>query len=400
MVRNALTYVLLAGVIWSAAGSLALAQVKIRDDVSSQVSTVSLGQLVLRETFDDNKVASMWRVWADDVNNCWVSETNGRLEVRAKSAASNAFSGYVAYGWRLDPHDDFSMRVDFHLDLKKMEKTWVSLGVTPDAKNPRSQRINIDAQAGRGFKSFLHEYVDSTFDSSYIERDSDNGTLYVSYTAEDDTIYLSMVGYGPTNAFGTYQGVLQGTWAGKPLYVWVGGGSDGLEVTSGHVYVDNLEVETGTIVESSLQAVYHFQSAGGEKHFYTMSESEKEKLLKSPSKAWIYDGPAFYAFPDDTDPDSKPVYRFWSAKMGLHYYTISEAEKSQRVDSSDWTYEGVAFYAYPAGQQPAWALPVYRFWSSTYSSYLYTNSETEKKDLINKSATLWAYQGIVWYAVR
>jgi hypothetical protein len=285
--------------------------------------------------------------------------------------------------------------------MKSTQTAWVELGVTPNGKNPRSQRINVNAQVGRGFKSFQYEHAETDgTDSSYIERLIDDGTLYVSYTADDDTIYLSLIGYGAENAFGTFSGVLQDAWGGRPLYVFVGGGSDGLEIPSGRVFVDNIEVEKGTVIESSLQAVYHFQTGGGEKHFYTMSESEKEKLLKNQTKTWVYEGAAFYAFPDDTDPASKPVYRFWSAKEGLHYYTMNETEKDQRMTNADWTYEGVAFFAYPSGQQTAWATPVYRFWSSTYSSYLYTNSETEKKDLIGKTGSPWAYQGMVWYAVK
>jgi hypothetical protein len=401
MVRNALTHAFVVGIVCIAAESLALAQEKVRDDVASQVSTLSLGQLVLRDTFNDNKMASMWRLWADDVNNCRVVEVNNRLEVQAKSEASHAFSGYIAYGWRLDPNDDFQMKVGFHVDLKKMDRCWVSLGITPNGKKPRDQRINIDAQAGQLLKSFMYERQDNGgSDSSYGQRFTDDGTIYLSYSAKDDTVYLSMSGYGADNAWGAFPGVLQGAWGGKPLYVWIGGGSDGLEVTSGHVYLDNLEVETGTVVESSLQPVYHFKTTVSQQNFYTMSATEKEKLLKHPSMGWVYDGPVFYAFPDDTDPDSKPVYRFYARKTQSHFFTLSEAERDQHLALSDWIYEGIAFYAYPAGQQTDWACPVYRVWSPIFNSYCYTPDETVKNALLKATTGSWSYQGIAWYAVR
>ena len=401
MVRNILIHSILVGVVWTSAGGLAGAQDKVREDVSSQVSTLSLGQLILRDTFSDDKVGSMWRVWADDVNNCWVTETNGRLELRAKRAASDVFSGYIANAWRLDPRDDFSMKVDFHFDLKAMEKGWVSLGIAPSSHNPRVRRIDIDARCANLGKSFKYEGIDSSsMDSSYGERFTDDGSLFVSYSAAEDTLYVSMGGYGPENAWGVFPGWLQGLWAGEPVSVCVGGGSDGLEISSGHAYIDNLMVESGTIVEASLQEVYHFKSSEGVRHFYTMSKTEKEELLKDSSRTWVYDGPVFYAFPDDSDPDCKPVYRFWSNRMGSHFYTMSEAEKDQLIDVWGWVYEGVAFYAYPAGSQPDWARPVYRFWSQTYGSHFYTIDEAEKSNLINKSSNVWAYEGIAWYAIR
>jgi len=62
----------------------------------------------------------------------------------------------------------------------------------------------------------------------------------------------------------------------------------------------------------------------------------------------------------DTPPAGcRPVYRFWSPKFEGHFYTISETEKDHIVRTwpGTWTYEGIAFYAWPAppiveGDQP------------------------------------------------
>ena len=46
---------------------------------------------------------------------------------------------------------------------------------------------------------------------------------------------------------------------------------------------------------------------------------------------------------------TRPVYRYWSAKLGTHFYTIDAKEKA-KIDSQYshvWTYEGIAFYAWP-----------------------------------------------------
>ncbi len=400
MVRNTLTHALVLSLVWTVAGGLASGAEKVRDDVASQISTLSLGQLILRDTFNDNKMASMWKKWADDVNNCWVTEVNGRLEVQAKAEARDAFSGYVAHAWRIDSSDDFSMKVKFHIDTLAYPRSWLSLGVTPDGDNPRNRRISIDAQCADRCKSFRYECKDGYItDTSVAERAVDEGTLYLSYSADSDTLYLSMSGYWADSAWGVFEGVVKGQWSGRPLYVWAGGGSNGLAITSGHVYLDDLEVESGTVVESSLAAVYHFKSLSNEKHFYTMSEAEKEDTLLNVG-AWTYVGASFYAFPEDSDPDCKPVYRFWSKRTGGHFYTMSETEKDSLIGVWGWVYEGIAFYAYPSGSQPDWACPVYRFWSKKYGTHFYTANETEKNNMINKLSDEWVYEKVAWYAVK
>jgi len=84
----------------------------------------------------------------------------------------------------------------------------------------------------------------------------------------------------------------------------------------------------------------------------------------------------------------------------VHFYTISEQEKDMviRDYAYTWTYEGVAFYAYPPGQQPAGALPVYRFWSEVGSRHFYTISEQEKQMIVDQYAYFWGLEGIAWYA--
>jgi hypothetical protein len=400
MVRNSLVHALVLSMVWTIAGGIAVAADKVRDDVASQVSTLSLGQLILRDTFNDNKIASMWRKWADDVNNCWVTEVNGHLEVQAKTEAADVFSGYVAHAWRLDPADDFTMKVEFHIDTLDYPRSWVSLGITPDGDKPRNRRISMDAQCVNRCKSYRYECKDGlSVDASVTERLADDGVLYVSYTASTDTLYLSMTGYGEDNAWGVFEGILRGQWAGRPLYVYAGGGSDGMAISSGHVYLDNLEVETGTVVEASLSPVYHFKAVSSENHFYTMSHTEKEDLLTNTG-AWTYVGIAFYAFPDDSDPDCKPVYRFYSKKTHSHFYTMSEDEKNGLLGVWGWIYEGIAFYAYPVGSHPDWACPVYRFWSNKYGAHLYTTDEAEKNNMINKLSDVWTYENIGWYAIR
>jgi len=99
-----------------------------------------------------------------------------------------------------------------------------------------------------------------------------------------------------------------------------------------------------------------------------------------------------------TDKDLAPVYRFWSEKLTTHFYTISEADKNTLLkDTKTWTYEGIVFYAYPPDHQPTGSKPVYRFWSDSLGRHYYCMSESEKRQKMSESR-VWTYEGIAWYA--
>lgn len=97
--------------------------------------------------------------------------------------------------------------------------------------------------------------------------------------------------------------------------------------------------------------VYHFISTTTKRHFCTIKEQEKYDLLDHQSKAWKYQGIAFFAYPEGRQPpDARPVYRFWSQSLGHHFYTMDEATKDLLIKehAQQWRYDGIAWYAPPA----------------------------------------------------
>lgn len=159
---------------------------------------------------------------------------------------------------------------------------------------------------------------------------------------------------------------------------------------------------TGSITGPS--AVHRFWSPLSGHHFYTISEDEKDRIIaKYPTSVWIYEGPAFYAYPEGTQPaGTEAVYRFWSPKATGHFYTMNEAERDKLINDYPlevWTYEGVGFYAYREGLQPAGTKAVYRFWSPKAGGHFYTMNEAERDKLINDyPLEIWTYEGVAWYA--
>jgi len=100
--------------------------------------------------------------------------------------------------------------------------------------------------------------------------------------------------------------------------------------------------------------VYHFVSTTSKRHFCTISEEEKYKILDTQPTAWKYQGIAFFAYPEGQQPEgARPVYRFWSDSLKQHFYTMDEATKDMMIKelSKSWKFEGIAWYA-PAPKQP------------------------------------------------
>ncbi|MBP7050009.1 MAG: hypothetical protein KBE65_03250 [Phycisphaerae bacterium] len=98
--------------------------------------------------------------------------------------------------------------------------------------------------------------------------------------------------------------------------------------------------------------------------------------------------------------NASPVYHFVSTTSKRHFCTIDEQEKYKLLDQqpSVWKYQGIAFFAYAEGHQPKDARPVYRFWSDSLSQYFYTMDESTKDLLIEELASVWKYEGVAWYA--
>lgn len=103
--------------------------------------------------------------------------------------------------------------------------------------------------------------------------------------------------------------------------------------------------------EPNVMPVYRFWSDKLSSHFWTISEAEKNTLIDKYADAWTYEGPVFYAYPEGAQPTgAKPVYRFWSDSLGAHFYTISETEKDflLREYAGTWVFEGIVWYAFEA----------------------------------------------------
>lgn len=184
--------------------------------------------------------------------------------------------------------------------------------------------------------------------------------------------------------------------AGDPAYIPEPGATD-LDNTA---RLFGPATDLGAYEFQGLGPVYRFWSAALGKHFYTIRGKERDKLITEFPHVWEFEDVAYYAFYAPVTEELLPVHRFWSPRLRSHFWTISEAERRKVVDEfgKDWTYEGVVFYAYPQRRQPLGTMPVYRFWSHKYGHHFYTMNEKEKNKLIESYQGTWDYEGVAWYA--
>lgn len=155
-------------------------------------------------------------------------------------------------------------------------------------------------------------------------------------------------------------------------------------------------VDMGAYEYQGLGPVYRFWAPSQSRHFYTISGQERDILIDRYPVVWQFEGIAYYAFYQNSEANLVPVYRFWSPVLNSHVWTTIESEKDKLLESAAdiWTYEGVAFYAYDAGKAPLGTSPVYRFWSAQLGYHFYTMVESEKDKLLTEYPNVWTFEGI------
>ncbi len=175
-------------------------------------------------------------------------------------------------------------------------------------------------------------------------------------------------------------------------------GSPGWDSATGYGVINfqkawNLSL-TGTTLD-----VYRFWSDTKQKHFYTISQAERDQVINNyPDDVWRYETAAFKSFPAGR-VGYLPVYRFWSETKQGHFYTINESEKNDVINNypdNVWRYEGIAYYA--SNVNSIGTKPLYRFWSETKQGHFYTSDATERDAVINNYPdNVWRYEQIAYY---
>ena len=141
-------------------------------------------------------------------------------------------------------------------------------------------------------------------------------------------------------------------------------------------------------------SVYRFYNPKKGFHFYTASELEKQYVIDNYSAVYTFEGASYTL---DSTANTTPLYRFYNFKQGAHFYTTSIAERDyvRSKLSFAYTYEGIAYNV--SGGPGNGAIPVYRFYRASTGSHFYTASELERDVVRARYAAVYQYEGTGYY---
>jgi hypothetical protein len=203
------------------------------------------------DDFEDDKPEPLWFVYEPEPELAHIREVNGRLEVSTVGAMDNVDAMYVSDGWRLDVTKNFAIRVDFHFSKRGPGDGRVTLGVGPSLDPSARQWAELEAGCFDTGPFYLYEVSDGFWVQEVVaDRSSDSGTIFMSYNPDADELYFSYTGYGKANAWQMVAGLLAGRWAGEPVYVILGGGSEGMAFGGAEAWLDNFVVNAGMLISA------------------------------------------------------------------------------------------------------------------------------------------------------
>ncbi len=229
------------------------------------VTFCGLVQAVPRsDNFDDNSKGSMWGwFWiGEGPSTAWLDETNQRLEFRATSEANDNTAVYGSVGWGVVTADDFQIKINYHhsgiAEGNDFSQVFLVIIDTLNFINfPQTGNyIQFGAAYSGSNRIFYYRrgYMDTVYDSAWKLRNSDSGTLHISYNASLDELYISDIGYGSANAWKTITGIIQDQWNRNTVGVGFGGNSKGVELISGQAHLDNFVIDSGTLCDGLSEA--------------------------------------------------------------------------------------------------------------------------------------------------
>lgn len=144
-------------------------------------------------------------------------------------------------------------------------------------------------------------------------------------------------------------------------------------------------------------AVYRFYNTRTGTHFYTPDVDEALGVIANLSYIYSYEGIAYFA---DPTRNSQPLYRFYNKSNGSHFYTASPDEAGTVMArwGGIYSYDGPTYSVCLAPE--ASGKPVYRFYNARLGTHFYTADESERATV---QATLWQiynFEGPAFWVVQ
>ncbi len=208
-------------------------------------------------------------------------------------------------------------------------------------------------------------------------------SVYVPATAGSGTLQLFNGGSTPVASL-----QLSGTYAAGDFTVSQSGST--LSITTAVT-----DPATGGTTSPTSGGVFRFFNTADGTHFYTAGLNERDNVLLNRTDL-VQENNGFGAV-TTASSTTVSVYRFFDTVHGTHFFTASDAERNQVIATrSDLTYEPSASFLEHATPQSG-DVAVYRLFSTTDGTHLYTGSPAELSGLTATGSNYRA-EGISFYA--
>ncbi len=144
-------------------------------------------------------------------------------------------------------------------------------------------------------------------------------------------------------------------------------------------------------------SVFRFYNTKIGSHFYTASAVEANDVQSRYYATYTYESVAYVA---DPAKNTTPLHRFYNKKTGAHFYTANPDEAKYVKDhfAATYTYEKVAYNV--SATSAGGAIPVYRFYRAQNGSHFYTANPAEMNDVRTKLSAVYSYEGPVFYVMQ
>lgn len=159
------------------------------------------------------------------------------------------------------------------------------------------------------------------------------------------------------------------------------------------------EASAANFSKITVYRFYHYKTGS---HFYTTSESEKERVITRMASTYRYEGYKFAGWKSSDGQSRVPVERFYNKNTGTHFYTISPTESARLKNTSNFRYEGIAYYGqkdFTATDDVYGQCPLVRFYNFKNKTHFYTTSYTEALRILDTMDDRYRYEGlgyVVW----
>lgn len=209
------------------------------------------------DDFNDNsRNTSLWSSYKQGLP-VQLLEVNERLEVRSTADGNSYSAAYIANCWGFSATGNFSFKTDFNNLTSGPPESFASttFGLMKDLSN--ILLIEADYEPNNITPSYFHyelTIAGSNIEEESKERNSNDGTLYISYDAGKDELYLSDTGYWADNAWITIPDLLKGEWGSAVVMPYLAGSVRNRAMASGDAYFDNFVVDSGTILAADFSS--------------------------------------------------------------------------------------------------------------------------------------------------